>query len=202
LPLSTRWYSQSSLDGCLVEVVGDVGKVIAERRWVTLELDVVIVDVSCIIEYILHQRSTVVIGIIPILILEVLDALLVGLIDLLVGILVDEVILVSEWAVSSILDEGIGPSISDTDSDQVDVEVGIVEVSEYDLSGDCRYVVSSVRLSNNEKVLLGVLWEFLEELLEEGIHVGGNLGFVLDVILISIGESSSDGLINKNKISK
>jgi hypothetical protein len=76
------------------------------------------------------------------------------------------------WLVVIVLGKTIGETVTDENSLKVDVALLVGE----NLGGEDRDVVASVRFSSNVEVLLGVLWELLEEQGEQCIHIlaGGN----------------------------
>ena len=182
LPGDSLLHAQLLLDGGIVEVVGDIVEVVAEGRGVARQLVVVNVDVTGSLEDVLHDLRANRASIVPILLVDVLGALLVSLVHGAVDGIVDQTSFVGERTISAILSAGIDPTVADTDARKVDGLSAGVLVSNEDLSSDGRDVMSSVALTNDVERKLGVLRVLSHEGGEEGVHVGGDLLLVLDVI--------------------
>lgn len=71
------------------------------------------------------------------------------------------------WAVVVVLGKWIGQAVTDEDGLEVDVALLVGK----DLRGEDWNVVASVGLSGNVEILLGVLWELLEEEGQKGVDV-------------------------------
>ncbi len=77
----------------------------------------------------------------------------------------------------------------------------LVLVSSDDSSRNGRDIVACIGFSSNEKGSVLILWIFLQELLEEFVHLISDFSFISDIIvIIRIGKSSSNGLVNIEKI--
>lgn len=96
-------------------------------------------------------------------------------------------------AVVRVLAVGISQAVADQNRLEVDVTVLVRE----DLRGENGNVVSSITLSSDVEVLLGVLREFLEEQCQQRIDVLAGSGGVADGVA-TVRVANVDGLVKKD----
>ena len=196
LPGDSRRNAQGLLGGSKVEVLGDGVEVVAERGWVALSLDVVVVKARVGVENVLHDGLAGLEGAVGVLArLELLQALLVGGVHLAVDAIVDELVGVGERSVLSELDDWSDPSVSDGGSLHVD-DLGSRGLLLSDVSADGWDVVPTIRFTSEVEVEWLVLRVLLEESLDEGPHLDLDTSFVVDVVGVGVAVASSCGLID------
>ena len=117
----------------------------------------------------------------------------------MVGVLVDEVVLVGEVSVLGVLDVGVHPSVSNGGS--LEVEVDVLTVLN-DFVRDGGDVVPGVGLSSDEEFSALVLRVLSNEALQEGVESLGDTVFGLDEVILGSGrgEASANWVVNVHHV--
>lgn len=196
--------TNSLLNRGLVEEVIDLAEIVAKRSDALLS-DIVVVDSRIILKNGLHDATADVVGLIPLLALDGLGALGVGLIHLLGSVRVDETLEEGIRSIRAVLDERRDPAVADTQTNLVNLELALsVLVGLEDVGRKSGHIVSTIAFTYDVEGRCAVLRELLEEQLQESIHSSSYASFIINVaVLISdVGETSANRLINVEQVGK
>jgi hypothetical protein len=183
-----------------VDVVDNVVEVVAERTLARLA-DIVDVDVSGVRQADRHDLVAVVEGIRVVTALDVLNTRLVLALCLGHGGVVNLVVVVEERSIRARLNQRIGPSVSDGETLQVNLRAASLVLLP-DVVSNGRNVVAGIGLSSDVELSATELRELVKEVLEEDVHILGDLVLVGDVAVRvgNVGETSSAWLVNIKQV--
>lgn len=199
---------ESGLGGSHVEVVGLNSEVVAKssngaRFFDVVDVDLVAVDLRSSQQNFFHEKRANIFSNNPIRglvggvgVVDQISAHNVVGSNSFVNQSANEIVLLGERSISSVLDLRGNPSVSNSSTFEVNLRINSSQVFVDDLVGDSRDVVSGVGFTSDEEVVLAVLRISSQETLDVLVDVGGDDFFVAFNIRADWRITSTERLVN------